>query len=472
MENPCISSSVPMLFLLLFLSLFMILFFSNHPSPVSSSYRRNFEFLSSKFEFQTQLARSHEVRAVLSENSTSKTPTYVKKIAKLSIAEELEEGLARARASIRKAASTGNISWSSNSGEDGTFNSEIYRNAAAFHRSYMEMEKRFKVYVYGEGEPPLVHDGPCKNIYTSEGRFIHELELGKSEYRTNDPLRAHVYFMPFSVTMMVSFLYQPNSHDLSPLHHFVSDYVHVISSKYPYWNRTQGADHFMLSCHDWGPHTSRANPLLYKNSIRVLCNANTSEGFNPRKDVSLPEINLRTGALSPQLISSPPDEAPRPHLAFFAGGVHGPIRPLLLQHWEAKDNDLRVFQYLPKGLDYYSFMLSSKFCLCPSGYEVASPRVVEAIYAECVPVIISDHYVLPFSDVLEWEKFSVQVSVSDIPKLKEVLQRVSEDEYKRLKEGVRAVRRHFVLNQPPKRFDVFHMILHSIWLRRLNIRLG
>ncbi|XP_018726147.2 LOW QUALITY PROTEIN: probable glycosyltransferase At5g25310 [Eucalyptus grandis] len=339
----------------------------------------------------------------------------------------------------------------------------------------MEMERRFKVYVYSEGEPPIVHDGPCKDIYTVEGRFIHEMEHGSAAARfgTRDPRRAHVYFMPFSVTRMVTYLYKPPTYDVTPLRRFVADYVQAVSAKYPFWNRTRGADHFMVACHDWGPHASLGDAHLYKNSIRALCNANASEGFNPQKDVSLPEIYLLDGNISPKLLSPPPPHVPRPLLTFFAGGLHGPIRPILLHHWKDKgDPDVRVYGYLPKHLDYYTLMLQSKFCLCPSGHEVASPRIVEAIYAECVPVIISEHYVLPFSDVLNWDAFSVKVEVSEIPRLKEILKAVPEDEYRRLRQGLKAVRRHFVLNQPAKRFDVFHMVLHSIWLRRLNLNLG
>ncbi|VFQ84775.1 unnamed protein product [Cuscuta campestris] len=381
---------------------------------------------------------------------------------------KIEEGLARARHVIRKAAST----WKQSAP---TISGGIYRNPRAFHRSYMEMERRFKVFVYEEGELPVVHDGPCKNIYASEGRFIGEMEHGRSHgFRTKDPYSAHVYFMPFSVTWMVKYLYKPLTYDVSPLQQFVSDYVRVISTRHPFWNRTQGSDHFMLSCHDWGPLASKGNANVYNTSIRVLCNANSSEGFNPQKDVSLPEIHLYTGNISPKLLQPNATAAPRPLLAFFAGGLHGPIRPILLRHWQNRSDDedppIRVYEYLPDHLDYYTLMLQSKFCLCPSGHEVASPRVVEAIYAECIPVILSANYVLPFSDVLNWDAFSLQVEVSEIRRLKEILMAVSPDEYSRLKEGVRAVRKHFVFNEPAQRYDVFHMILHSVWLRRLNLR--
>ncbi|WOL14712.1 putative glycosyltransferase isoform X1 [Canna indica] len=259
-----------------------------------------------------------------------------------------------------------------------------------------------------------------------------------------------------------------NSHDMSPLTKTIADYINVIADRHPFWNRSLGVDHFMLSCHDWGPYVSKVVPHLYNNSIRALCNANTTEGFNPSKDVSLPEINIKTDTVRDMM--GGPSASSRSILAFFAGGLHGPVWPLLLEAWKDKDPDVQVHEYLPKGVSYYDMMRKSKFCMCPSGYEVASPRIVEAIFLGCVPVTINDHYVLPFSDVLNWKAFSVQVPVEDISNSKTILMGISSRQYIRMQRRVAIVRRHFEVNGPPKRFDVFHMILHSIWLRRLNVR--
>ena len=87
----------------------------------------------------------------------------------------------------------------------------------------------------------------------------------------------------------------------------------------------------------------------------------------------------------------------------------------------------------------------------------------------CVPVLIKAHYVIPFSDVLNWKSFSVIVPVEDIPNLKKILVGISKNQYLRMQRRGKQVRRHFEVNSPPKRFDVFHMILHSVWLRRLNV---
>lgn len=197
-----------------------------------------------------------------------------------------------------------------------------------------------------------------------------------------------------------------------------------------------------------GPYTTSYVPQLFNNSIRVLCNANTSEGFNPRKDVSLPEVNIKT---DDTMGIGGPSPSRRSILAFFAGGLHGAIRHKLMQQWEGKDQDVSVYEKLPPGKSYETMLKNSKFCLCPSGYEVASPRVVEAIYAECVPVLISDGYVPPFNDVLNWNTFSVKEAAEDIPNIKKILMSISQSQYLRMHRRVKQVQRHFVMNGPPKK---------------------
>ncbi|XP_075499575.1 LOW QUALITY PROTEIN: putative glycosyltransferase At3g07620 [Primulina tabacum] len=384
--------------------------------------------------------------------------------------ERVEAGLVKARALIRDAIRQSRHSHvPAVEDQDYVPRGKVYRNAYVFERSYLLMERLFKIYVYEEGEPPLFHSGPSKNIYSTEGIFLGLIE-SNTHFRTFDPDEAHAYFLPFSVVMILQYLFDPIERDKAVLQRVVGDYVGVISNKYPYWNRSFGADHFMLSCHDWGPRATWAVHKLYFTSMRVLCNANTSEFFNPRKDVSFPEINLPTGNLT-GLVSKTWSNN-RTILAFFAGRLHGHIRPLLFQHWKNYTGDIKVFETIPENssLSYTQMMENSKYCLCPSGHEVASPRIVEAIYAGCVPVLISQDYVLPYSDVLDWDEFTVRLEVDKLQDLKKILMGLGENKYEKLVEGVRNVQRHFVVNDPPKRYDAFHLMIHSLWLRRLNLR--
>ncbi|KAA8521823.1 hypothetical protein F0562_012506 [Nyssa sinensis] len=261
----------------------------------------------------------------------------------------------------------------------------LYRNASMFKRSYELMEQTLKVYIYREGEKPIFHQPVLKGIYASEGWFMKLLKANK-QFITKNPKKAHLFYLPFSSRMLEETLYVPNSHTHKNLVQYLKNYLDMIVARYTFWNRTGGADHFLVACHDWAPSETKRHMA---NCIRALCNADVKEGFKFGKDVSLPET----------------------------------------YHWENKDPDMKIFGRMPKAkgkMNYAQHMKSSKYCICAKGYEVNSPRVVEAIFYECVPVIISDNFVPPFFEALNWESFAVFVPEKDIPNLKNILLSISE----------------------------------------------
>ncbi|KAH1101828.1 hypothetical protein GYH30_036404 [Glycine max] len=227
----------------------------------------------------------------------------------------------------------------------------------------------------------------------------------KSPFKATHPEQAHLFLLPFSVSKVIRYVYKPrrsrSDYDPDRLQRLVLDYINIVANRYPNWNRSRDA-----------------NPEVFKYFIRALCNANTSEGFQHSRNVSITEVYLPSRKLGP------PNTAQHPNnrtilLVFFAG--------------------------------------KTKIKKCKFTMQVASPRVVEAIYVGCVPVIICDNYSLPFSDVVKRSKF---IAVERIPETKTILQNV-------LYSNVKRVRRHFVINRPAKPFDFIHMILHSLRNKRI-----
>ncbi|KAM0927473.1 hypothetical protein ACQ4PT_002900 [Festuca glaucescens] len=348
----------------------------------------------------------------------------------------------------------------------------LFRNVSIFKRSYELMEGLLKVYIYHDGAKPIFHSPYLKGIYASEGWFMKLIE-GDQSFVVRDPNRAHLFYLPYSSRQLEHNLYVPGSNTLEPLSIFVKNYVDMISAKFPYWNRTKGTDHFFVACHDWGPYTTKLHDELRKNAIKALCNADLSEGvFIRGRDVSLPETFVRSPRKPLGGIGGKP-ALQRSILAFFAGQMHGRVRPILLRHWGGKDDAyMRIYSRLPRRItrrmNYVQHMKSTKYCICPMGYEVNSPRIVEAIYYECVPVIIADNFVLPFDDVLDWSTFSLVVPERDVPRLKEILLEIPESRYVAMQSNVRKVQRHFLWHPKPVKYDIFHMILHSVWFSRVN----
>lgn len=80
--------------------------------------------------------------------------------------------------------------------------SDIYHSPEVFRLNYAEMERKFKVYIYPDGDPKTFYQTPRKltGKYSSEGYFFQNIREGR--FRTEDPDQAHLFFIPISCHKM------------------------------------------------------------------------------------------------------------------------------------------------------------------------------------------------------------------------------------------------------------------------------
>lgn len=166
------------------------------------------------------------------------------------------------------------------------------------------MNKSLKIYVYPHSKDDpfanvlLPPDTDCKGNYASELMF--KKALMESHFVTKDPNEAHLFYMPFSISSMRS---DPRI-DVHGIPDFVQNYISNITLKYPYWNRTGGADHFYVACHSIGKIAFKKAFVARLNVIQLVCSSTYfPSSYLPHKDASLPQVWPRGGD-PPNLLTS------------------------------------------------------------------------------------------------------------------------------------------------------------------------
>ncbi|KAJ6289318.1 hypothetical protein OIU76_025183 [Salix suchowensis] len=312
---------------------------------------------------------------------------------------------------------------------------EALHSPEVFEKDYMDMERNFKIFMYPYTDKDVVDDKQWRLIgkYGSEGYFFENLRQG--HFLTQDPDKRLIFSsFPFLVISCVE--------------------------------RTLGADHFFVTCHDVGVTVTERMPHLMKNMIRVVCSPSYYFQNVPRKYITLPQI------IQPFALPAGGNNLKnRTVLAFWAGRCSSDIRDELIQSWQ-NDTELdiqnkRVDIRNTKGrIVYQEKFLRSRFCICPGAPHVHGARIAEAIHYGCVPVILSDYSVLPLNDILDWRKFSVVIKEKDVHQLKNILKNITDEKYRSLQNHAIKIQKHFQWNSPSVKLDTFRMMMYELWLRR------
>jgi len=195
----------------------------------------------------------------------------------------------------------------------------------------------------------------------------------------------------------------------------------------PHWRRREGYDHvFLFGASAWVLPGWREllgkSVVLAVESRPIECERadarcwHCQDCFQPWKDLVVPPVTPL--ALTRRLLanSRPVDKR---SLVMAWHGQHANAQDPEVQHAYRITNEtvrlsLLELGNLPKVSiggptpNYAAVLGDAQFCLCPKGASSYTSRVFEALFAGCIPVILSDEVRLPFDKLVDWEKFSIR----------------------------------------------------------------
>eukprot|EP00096_Caligus_rogercresseyi_P012910 TRINITY_DN5577_c0_g1_i1.p1 TRINITY_DN5577_c0_g1~~TRINITY_DN5577_c0_g1_i1.p1 ORF type:complete len:420 (+),score=88.72 TRINITY_DN5577_c0_g1_i1:151-1410(+) len=287
----------------------------------------------------------------------------------------------------------------------------------------------FLVYVYPEDPSSL---SPAYTKILSA--------LRSSPYITKDPSQACLFVLSFDTL------------DRDPLStsYFLRNMPARIAAL-PHWNG--GLNHVIFNLYS-GTYPDYAEDLYFDPGKAILAKASMSNpNYRPGFDVSLPlfhKVHPEKGGEEGRMGSEGFPNRRKKHFLAFKGkryvyGIGSETRNSLYhlhngedlvllttcrhgKNWkdlkdDRCDQDNREFD----RWDYDSLLLNSTFCLVPRGRRLGSFRFLETLQAGCVPVVLSNDWILPFSEIIDWSTAAVIADERLLLQVPEMLHSISQD---------------------------------------------
>lgn len=336
------------------------------------------------------------------------------------------------------------------------------------------------------------------NQMCSKGIFSAEIELHRwllnSPYKTSDPHLADYYFIPvYSSCYLTTQRKLEQEKRLNP-HHWqrkllaeALTWLENHSEYGVFFRRNRGHDHLLMATHDFGRcltyrdkgYTVWSDGLenfssVLQNMVFVQYNGEWSKKsscYKKGQDIVIPPVSSfsNTQLSGAAYYKAGEDQMSYTNLAtvFFRGTISWKwfgkedasyskgLRQTLYSLYGPTGGDstadltFHLYDSHTSLVTYFSELNNARFCLCPRGYATWSPRLVDAILAACIPVIIADNTDWPFQNSLHYEKFAIIVSEADAiehGRLARILSRMSLDELKSKMAALRMVLPFFRYN--------------------------
>lgn len=359
----------------------------------------------------------------------------------------------------------------------------------------------------------------------SNVQFTDQLLASGDAVLTQDPWRAHLLFIPALLHAHVSNIGDPDPHLARVVDHVRAEHAALWARRggrdHFLWTPGDRASCYVRSPQALAPiklthfgyfeHNGRNDEFtgVTVNAPVYPVGVNPAWGcYHPLKDIVLPPFVPGAGRVAQQTYlhraseggggdatADPNDDdigfsdvpehanvgnaAPRDTLLFFAGRLQGADEPgarlpysggtrqevaKWMPEWAATSPDVVILAHWAPGMAVGPH--SSKFCLAPYGHGF-STRVVAAVVAGCVPVVIQEQVFQPFEELLPYEQFSLRLTNAEVRRLPEILRSVTPEQLAALQRGLA---RHWPAFVWPRRHSgrAFEHALRALRRRHLH----
>ncbi|XP_027346109.1 probable glucuronoxylan glucuronosyltransferase IRX7 [Abrus precatorius] len=340
--------------------------------------------------------------------------------------------------------------------------------------------KNLKVFVYDL--PPKYNTDWLANERCSKHLFASEVAIHRalltSDVRTFDPYEADFFFVPVYVSCNFSTVngFPAIGHARS----LIASAVKLISSEYPFWNRSRGSDHVFVASHDFGSCFHTLEDVAMEDGVpEIMKNSIVLQTFGVVYDHPCQKVEhvVIPPYVSPESVRDTMENSAvngrRDIWVFFRGkmevhpkNVSGrfyskKVRTVI---WRKFNGDRRFYLRRHRFAGYQSEIARSVFCLCPLGWAPWSPRLVESVALGCVPVVIADGIRLPFVSAVKWGEISLTVAEREVGRLAEILEHVAATNLSTIQRNLwdPETRRALLFNSQVKEGDATWQVLRAL----------